>query len=80
MLKANASERVPVLAVLALGLTQIIGYGTLYLVFAVLNVAVCLPIQAWLSKPATAPRVATATAAVPVQGSLPPPTTGRCCC
>lgn len=37
MLTANAlSERVPLLAVLALGITQIIGYGTLYYSFSIL--------------------------------------------
>jgi len=37
MPKVNAlSERVPLLAVLALGVTQIIGYGTLYYSFSIL--------------------------------------------
>ncbi len=49
-----------------------LSWQNVYLLFAVLNLAICLPIHAWLSGRGTTTRVAAAGAAAPVQGSLPP--------
>ncbi|MBB3655813.1 MFS family permease [Rhizobium sp. BK650] len=49
-----------------------LNWQNVYLVFAALNLVVCMPIHAWLSKSATSPRQVASTAAPHVEGSLPP--------
>lgn len=49
-----------------------LSWQTVYLVFAGLNLAICLPIHAWLSRAGSAQGAAASTAAPLVEGSLPP--------
>ncbi|NLS04999.1 arsenite efflux MFS transporter ArsK [Rhizobium sp. P32RR-XVIII] len=49
-----------------------LNWQNVYLVYAALNLAICLPIHAWLSRSATTERAAASTAAPPVKGILAP--------
>jgi len=49
-----------------------LSWQNVYLVFAVLNLAICLPVHAWLSRSGTAHRAVASTAARQVVGRLPP--------
>lgn len=49
-----------------------LSWQNVYLVFAVLNLVICLPVHAWLSRSGTAPRAVASTAAPQVAGRLPP--------
>ncbi|WP_183739988.1 arsenite efflux MFS transporter ArsK [Rhizobium sp. BK196] len=49
-----------------------LSWQSVYLVFAVLNMAVCVPVHAWLSRGAAKRRATTSPAALRVEGILPP--------
>lgn len=49
-----------------------LSWQNVYLVFAVLNLAICLPVHAWLSRSGTARRAVASAAAPQVAGRLPP--------